>query len=70
MKSGLVVVSGTPEVRLEGRLREAPDEPVDPPPRCAVAEGASKAITSAIHVLNRQEPSAIAAFPESLKTFK
>jgi len=58
MKSGLVELSGVPGVRVDGMLREG-DELVDP--RCAVAAGASKAITRAIQVLNRQEPGTIAA---------
>jgi hypothetical protein len=59
MKSGLTVLSGMPGVRVDGMLREG-DELVDPP-RCAVAADASKAITRAIQVLNRQEPGTIAA---------
>jgi hypothetical protein len=69
MKRGRVR-SGAPGVRVDGALREeALDEFVEPP-RCAVANGASKAIASAIRVLDRKERSSIAASWESLQNLQ
>jgi len=69
MKRGRVV-SGAPGVRVDGALREAALAELVEPPRCAVANGASKAIASAIRVLKRKERSSIAASWESLQNLQ
>jgi hypothetical protein len=69
MKTDLAALSGAPGVRVEVLPREGElVEFVEPPPRCAVAAGASKAITSATQVLNRKEPSSIAASMKACRT--
>jgi hypothetical protein len=69
MKSGLLM-SGVPGLLVDGTLREDEfDEPAELP-RCAVAAGASKAITSAAQVLNRKELCCMAASMKACRTFK
>jgi hypothetical protein len=55
MKTDRVLISGAPGVRVEELPREGELVEFVEPPRCAVAAGASKAITSATQVLNRKE---------------
>jgi hypothetical protein len=61
-KTGFVLASGAAlGVRMEGVLREDDPEPVDPPPRCAVAVDTNKAITIINRALDLDETNAMAA---------
>jgi hypothetical protein len=69
-KTGLVLASAAPGIRVEGVLREGEPEPVDPLPRCAVAVDTSKAIMIINRLLDRPETSTMAASIRKPKDFQ
>ena len=69
-KTGFVLASGAPGVRVEGVPREgAPAEPEDPLPRCAVAVDTSKAMAIINRVLDLPETNIMAPSIQKPKDF-